>query len=101
MLIYNVTIGVDKSIEQEWLVWMKTVHIPDVMSTGMFVGHKIYKVVGVEEGGAVSYAIQYAAQSLDEIEIYLEKYAPRLREEGAKKFGDGQAAFRTLLEEVE
>lgn len=101
MLIYNVTVGVDKTIELEWLAWMKETHIPDVMNTGMFASYKIYKVIGVEEGGAVSYAIQYAAKSLDEIEIYLEKYAPRLREEGSKRFGDGQAAFRTLLEEIE
>ena len=100
MLIYNVTVGVDKVIEQEWLAWMKEIHIPDVMNTGMFVGYKIYKVIGVEEGEAVSYAIQYSALSLNEIEKYLEEFAPRLREEGTKRFGEGQAAFRTLLEEV-
>jgi len=100
MLIYNVTVGVDKSIEQEWLAWMKEVHIPDVMNTGMFVGNKIYKVVGVEEGESVSYAIQYAALSIAEINQYLIEFAPLLREEGPKKFGDKQAAFRTLLEEM-
>lgn len=100
MLIYNVTVGVDTSIEKEWLAWMKETHIPDVMNTGMFVGYKIYKVVGVQEGESVSYAIQYLAQSLNEIEEYLERFAPRLREEGHKNFGDKQAAFRTLLEEV-
>jgi hypothetical protein len=100
MLIYNVTVGVDKTIEKEWLLWMKETHIPDVMNTGMFVTNKIYKIVGVEEGEAVSYAIQYHAASLNEVNQYLQEFAPRLREEGPKKFGDKQAAFRTLLEEV-
>ena len=45
MLIYNVTTGVDKKIEQEWLIWMKEVHIPDVMKTKMFIGHKMYRVL--------------------------------------------------------
>jgi Domain of unknown function (DUF4286) len=100
MLIYNVTVGVDKAIEQEWLTWMKETHIPDVMKTGMFVSHRMYKVVGVEETESISYAIQYSARSINEINQYLEEFAPKLREEGPKKFGDKQAAFRTLLEEV-
>lgn len=100
MFIYNVTVGVDKSIEQEWLFWMKEIHIPDVMRTKMFLGHKIYKVLTTEDEDHVSYAIQYSAQSLNELEVYLEKYAPALREEVNKKFGDKQASFRTLLEEI-
>ena len=100
MIIYNVTVGVDKSIEQEWLLWMKEVHIPDVMRTQMFVGHKMYRVLTSKDESTISYAIQYSAISLNEVELYLEKYAPALREEGQKKFGDRQAAFRTLLEEL-
>jgi hypothetical protein len=100
MLIYNVTVGVDKSIEQEWLLWMKEVHIPDVMKTQMFTGSRIYKVLSTENEESVSYAIQYTARSLNEIEVYLEKFAPSLREEVQRKFGERQASFRTLLEEI-
>ena len=49
MLIYNVTVGVDKAFEQEWLLWMREIHIPDVMATRMFTGYKIYKVLASEE----------------------------------------------------
>lgn len=100
MLVYNVTVGVDKSVEQEWLDWMKTTHIPRVMATGMFVENKMYKVLTHEETDSVSYAIQYFAANLDSVQIYLEKFAPSLREEVQVKFGTRQAAYRTLLEEV-
>ncbi len=100
MLIYNVTTGVDKKIEQEWLVWMKEVHIPEVMKTKMFLGHRMYRVLASEDGEAVSYAIQYQAQSIHQIERYLEDFAPALREDAKKKFGEGAVSFRTLLEEV-
>ncbi len=100
MLIYNVTVGVDKSIEQEWLVWMKEVHIPDVMRTQMFLGNKIYKVLTTENDETTSYAIQYTVRSLNELDVYLEKFAPALREVAGKKFGEKQASFRTVLEEV-
>ena len=100
MIIYNVTVGVDKKIEQDWLVWMREIHIPDVMRTNMFLGHKIYKILTADTEETVSYAIQYSAASLNEIERYLEEFAPALREEVNKKFGEQQAAFRTLLEEI-
>lgn len=100
MLLYNVTIGVDRDIEQEWLVWMKSTHIPEVMKTGLFTSNRIYKVMTHEEGDAASYAIQYFTPSLDNFQNYLENFAPALREEGQKKFGLKQVAYRTLLEEV-
>ena len=100
MLIYNVTVGVDKAFEQEWLLWMREIHIPDVMATRMFVGYKMYKVLTTDDEDSVSYAVQYSAKSLNEVEIYLDKFAPALREEVKKKFGDQQVSFRTLLQEV-
>jgi Domain of unknown function (DUF4286) len=100
MLLYNVTVGVDKEIEREWLLWMKATHIPDVMKTGMFVDNRMYKVLTHEETESVSYAIQYFAQSLDFVQTYLDKFAPELREESQNKFGMKAVAYRTLLEEV-
>lgn len=100
MLIYNVTTGIDRKIEQEWLIWMKEIHIPDVMATRMFVSYKMYKVLTTDDEDSVSYAVQYSAKSLNEVEIYLDKFAPPLREEVKKKFGDQQVSFRTLLQEV-
>ncbi|HZY81898.1 MAG TPA: DUF4286 family protein [Cyclobacteriaceae bacterium] len=100
MIIYNVTVGVDKAIETEWLLWMKEVHIPDVMRTKMFLNSRIYRVLTTGDENSVSYAIQYSARSLTEIDQYLEKYAPALRDDVTKKFGDKAVSFRTLLEEV-
>ena len=100
MLIYNVTTGIDKKLEQEWLIWMKEVHIPEVMKTKMFLGHRMYRVLSSDDDDTVSYAIQYRAESLHQIEHYLDKFAPALREDVKKKFGDQAASFRTLLEEV-
>lgn len=100
MLIYNVTTGVDKKIEQEWLIWMKEVHIPEVMKTQMFLGYRMYRVLTAAEDDTVSYAIQYQAQSISQLDHYLDKFAPSLREEVKKKFGDKAVSFRTLLEEV-
>lgn len=99
MIIYNVTVGVDKAIESEWLSWMKTVHIPNVMSTGKFVGQRILKVITHDDPSSASYAVQYTAASMEVLQQYLDRHAPALRKEVQDKFGDRQVAYRTILEE--
>ncbi|HRJ31395.1 MAG TPA: DUF4286 family protein [Cyclobacteriaceae bacterium] len=100
MYLYNVTIGIDKEVELEWLAWMKNEHIPDVLATNMFITHKVYKVLHDNEDGTASYSIQYFADSLDKVVHYLEHLAPALIEKHKQKYGNRHVAFRTLLEEV-
>ena len=100
MLIYNVTTGLDKKIEQEWIAWMKEVHIPEVMKTKIFVSKRLYKVLTSDDQNMVSYAVQYTAQSLGQLEKYLEEFAPALRDKVKERFGSQLASFRTVLEEI-
>ncbi len=100
MFLYNVTVGIDADIEQEWVLWMKTTHIPDVLKTGLFVDYKFYKVLHDNSDGSISYSVQYFATSLENVVLYLEKLAPALVEEHRQKFRDKHVAFQTLLEEV-
>jgi hypothetical protein len=98
MIIYNVTVGVDKSIEAEWLIWMRDSHIPKVMKTGMFVGQRVLKVLTHDDPGSSSYAVQYTALSMEKLEEYLDRFAPTLRQEVQDKFGDRQMSYLTILE---
>jgi hypothetical protein len=100
MFLYNVTIGIDREVEEEWLKWIKEKHIPDVMGTGMFVQYKMYKVLHDSEDNSVSYSIQYFALSIELVAQYLEVFAPRLSDEHMTKFKDKHVAFRTLLQEI-
>lgn len=100
MLLYNVTVGVDKDIEEEWLQYMREKHIKDVLNTGLFVESKMYKVLHDQDDGSVSYSIQYFARSIEDVQQYLEVFAPVLIEQHRKKFEHKHIAFRTLLEEV-
>lgn len=100
MLLYNVTVGVDREVESEWLQWMRTEHIPAVLKTGMFVSHKLYKILGDDDEPTSSYSIQYFAKSIDQVNHYLEVYAPALIESHRQRFHDRHVAFRTLLQEL-
>jgi hypothetical protein len=98
MIIYNVTINIDDTVHDQWLTWMMEKHIPEVMETGKFFKAKLVKVLVVEEMGGSTYSIQYFAENKEKLEEYYKDYAPKLREEGARLFGDKMLAFRTELE---
>ena len=99
MIIYNVTINVDKSVKDEWLVWIKE-HIPQVLATGKFKEAKLTKVL-VEDPEADTYSVQYRAHSKEALKAYYEEDAERLRRDGLKRFADKVLAFRTELEVID
>ena len=99
-VVYNVTVSVDPVSSEEWLNWMRTEHIPDVLSTGLFLRSQIMRIEGYEENG-VTYAIQYTLASRQHLERYQQEFAPALQQKHAEKFGDKALAFRTVLEIIE
>lgn len=100
MLLYNVTVGIDKQIEDEWIAWIKEKHIPDVMATGFFVDWKFYKVLHDQDDGNVSYSIQFFADTINQVTTYLEQFAPPIVAEHRTRFHNRHVTFMTLLEEV-
>jgi len=99
MILYNVTIGIDSDVEQEWIRWMLDEHIPRVMSTQMFISYEMYKVLSHDAEGA-SYSIQYKAESMDHLDNYLNGPGPALIKEHIDRFKNKHVAFRTVLEKV-
>jgi len=101
MIIYNVTINVEEEIHADWISWMKEVHIPEVMNTGVFIEHKICKVLSTQEDETGhTYAVQYTCNSMSELDEYQEKHAPKLQKEHTERYEGKFVAFRTLLEVV-
>lgn len=100
MLLYNVTFGIDKEIETEWISWMKSNYLPSMMSTGLFVEYKIYKVLSHDDETSISYSVQCFAKTIEDVLKYLNDYAPPLTELHREKFKDKHVAFNTLLDEI-
>lgn len=100
MIIYNVTISIDADAHDEWLAWMKEVHIPEVMATGLFTTSRMLKVLDAADDG-LTYAIQYTAVDMAAYERYRDEHAPRLQASTQQRYGGRFAAFRTLLEVID
>lgn len=100
MIIYNVTVNIDNSVHEEWLEWMKSKHIPDVVGTGCFTEGNIFRILVNEESG-ISYSVQYSAVSMDDVNRYLKDHAEALRNDALRLYRDKFVAFRTLLERID
>lgn len=101
MLLYNVTIKIDKSIAAEWLQWMLHEHIPAVMESGQFQGSRISRLLDQpQEDEDETYVIQYQCESMAHFNHYMETYANQRREEHNARYKGRFVAFRTLMEVV-
>ena len=95
MIIYNVTVSIEKEVETAWFHWMKNTHIPDVMNTKLFLDCKISRMLAEETEGD-TYAIAYSCKSIQDYETYQAKFAAKLQVEHNQKFAGKFTAFRTL-----
>lgn len=98
MYIYNVTINIDDSVHDQWLLWMKDTHIPDMLATGKFTSAKMCRVMIEEDMGGTTYSVQYSTKDKKSLQAYYDEDAKRLRGEGQTLFPNKFVAFRTELE---
>lgn len=100
MILYNVTVSIDSQIQVDWLNWMRTKHIKDVLATGCFSECRISRIQGEEEGG-VTYSVMYVSPSQELYDRYQKEHAPQLQAEHTQRYSGQFAAFRTLLHVIE
>lgn len=101
MYIYNVTIKLTWSIHDDWLKWMQEKHLNDVMATECFTRYQFVRLLDVDEEDGPTYAIQYYCDSKALYNLYIEKFAPQLRQDGTNLFGNQFIGFRSLMQIVD
>jgi hypothetical protein len=94
MIVYNVTFSVDKGITDEWIAWMKDIHIPKLLKARLFESCKILKVLNHEDNQTDSFAVQFYSRTMEGAEKY------HLNDDVHQQFGERVLAFPTLLKEV-
>jgi hypothetical protein len=98
--IYNVTIKVHNDIKEEWLNWLKSVHIPEVLETGCFNRATILQLMEIDDSEGPTYAIQYHAESKALYNRYISSFAGILRQRSFDRWGDKFIAFRSVMQVV-
>lgn len=94
---YRVAIRVDREIAEEWLEWMRTIHVPEVLDSGCFTGCTISRQVEpVESGPRWSFALEYGLPSLQHFEQYQARHADALREAHTRRYAGRFEATRSI-----
>lgn len=101
MIIYNVTIKVEQRIADAWLEWLLNEHIPDMIGTGCFTGHKVVRLLEVDDSEGPTFAIQYNAESKADYNRYIQMHAEEMRKRSFNKWGNSFIAFRSVMQVVQ
>ncbi len=100
MILYNITVNISRMAEQEWMEWMKTVHIPEVLATGLPVAHKMLRLLTEVENEGTTYSVQFTFRTMEDFVAYEKGYQADLQQKHHARYKDRYVSFRTLLEEV-
>lgn len=100
MLIYNVTIKLEHTIENDWVQWMQKEHMPALLATGCFHGYQLNKLLEQDESEGVTYVAQYYCHTKEDYLRYIDQFSNAMRQAGLDKFGNKFIAFRTLMKKI-
>jgi hypothetical protein len=102
MIVYSVTITIDKNIESEWLKWMNEIHIPEVIKTGYFIDWTVKRLIlPADKESEMTFRVDYFLSNFEDYQEYLIKSAPKLQEEHSAKFEGKFKASRMVYAIIE
>lgn len=100
MILYNLTVNIDKTVEREWLNWMRNEHIPAVMATGLPQEHKILHLLTEVDNSGATYTFQYTFLSKLDFFRFQKYHSDELLDKIQQQYGNQYVTFQSLLEEV-
>src|SRR6185312_16528199 len=68
MIVNNITINIEKELEEKWLIWMKEQIIPQILNSSAIKSHSSLKLLNEIEGQGATYSFQFHYPSLAEYE---------------------------------
>jgi TRAP-type C4-dicarboxylate transport system substrate-binding protein len=80
---------------------MRETHIPDVMSTGMFLSYRMSRLLGHEHQDSEIFSVQYLVRDMAHLRRYQEEFAPALQQETKARYDGKFAVFRTVMDLVD
>ena len=101
MLIYEVNLTVNSDVANEYRTWLQA-HIEELLEIDGFHAAKLYQRDSDEAGGdGECWTVHYFLESREALNNYFDNCAPKMREDGLKRFGGRFSATRRVLEPME
>ncbi|MRS62319.1 DUF4286 family protein [Larkinella terrae] len=100
MVLYNLTINIDKATEREWLNWMRFELVPQFMETGLPLAVKILRLLTEVENGGETYTFQFSFKGRIDYFRFNKLHADELLGKLQQQYSNQYVLFQSLLEEV-
>ncbi|MCF0053636.1 DUF4286 family protein [Dyadobacter sp. LJ53] len=100
MIIFNITVNISYAAEKEWLNYMKTVHIPEILATKLPLECKLLRLLTEIENEGSTYTSQFSFRTMEDFLAYQTHFQADLQERHHTLFSGQYVSFRTLLEEA-
>ena len=85
---YEVTMEVDSAIAEEWVEYMRSEHIPEVMQSRVFSSCQFLRVIEPRIEGFECFRITYEAMNLSIIQEYRAEISPALQRKHNERYGE-------------
>lgn len=101
MIVYSITMNIEKQIDAEWLEWMKLNYVAVLIDTGLLLEGKILRLLNEEENNpGITYSFQFTLKTLEDLTTLLEVHEQELMSLVYKRYQGKFVEFRTILEVV-
>lgn len=100
MIIFNITVNISYAAEKEWLAYMKSTHIPEIMATNLPIEVKLLRLLTEIENEGSTYTSQFSFRTMEDFLAYQTDYQSNIQEKHHQIFNGQYVSFRTLLEEA-
>ena len=100
MILFNITVNISLAAEKDWLRFMKEVHIPEIMASGLPLETKLLRLLTEIDNEGVTYTNQFIFRTMEDFLAYQTNYQAELQDKHHQKFNGQYVSFRTLLEEA-
>ena len=96
MIIYEVNLSIDRGIYAEYKSWLIE-HVKEMLQFPGFIQASLLKQEQDDPSDQEKLTVQYQLEGRDDLEKYLIECAPKMREEGIKRFKDKFSATRRVF----
>ncbi len=100
MILYNITIIIEDSMQEEWLGWMNKNFVDRVMDTELFASSRLLKVLDSPNEG-ITYCIQFIADNISLYHQFKQDHEPVILEDLSSRFANRFVSFSTLMELID
>jgi heme-degrading monooxygenase HmoA len=95
-ILYEVNLAVQQEVADEYADWLKG-HIAEILKIDGFLGAEWLSDDETSGDGRVCWTVHYRLRSREAFDAYMRDHAPRLREDGMRRFGGKFSATRKVL----